>query len=84
MITKSKSITYYAPTRKRRYFSLNAACNGEAGAIIKNRYPTEEFNREDGYSFYWHELKRSNVMYRRLSSLIKSKFKVALISTLNT
>jgi len=61
----------------RRYFTKNAAIKAEAIAIIKARYPSErEHYDRNGYpedpGFHWHELKRSEVMLRRMCRLIKA------------
>ena len=74
MIEVKQAKVYYSPRKRKRYFSLDAACNGEARAIIEAKHPTEEFDPEDGYGFHWRELERSDVMYRRLARLIKRSF----------
>ncbi len=69
-------IVYYAPTRKRRYFSRAGAIRAEAIAVIKSRYPTEqpEYMPENGmqtYSgFHWSELPNSKKLLRRVIRLI--------------
>ena len=75
MIEKRQATVYYAPTAKRRYFSLDAACSGEAVAVIKEKYPTIEFESDTGFCFHWKELKRSEVLHRRITKLVKSKYK---------
>jgi hypothetical protein len=75
MIQKKIAVVYFAPTANRRFLTLHAACNREAAAIISKRYPTVEFDRETGDGFCWREIKRSEVLHRRLANKIKLKFR---------
>lgn len=75
MIEKRQATVYYSPTAKRRYLTLGSACKGEATAIIKKKYPTIDFERDTGAGFYWKELPRSDVLHRRLTKLVKNKYK---------
>ena len=73
-VRKVEVTAYYAPTRGRRYFTLRAACLAEARSVIEKKYPTEPFENDTGYSFYWREIPRADVMYRRLARLIHSMY----------
>lgn len=74
MIIKQQATVWYAPTRKRRYFSKDSAISGEASAIIFKRYPIEPFERETGYGYDIRvsEPERFEKMHRRLCRLIKT------------
>ncbi|CAI1037884.1 hypothetical protein [Serratia fonticola] len=67
---------YYAPTKKRRYFSKSAAIRAETNAIIFARYPYEHPEYEGtyctypGYNFAVDEEDRYRKMYRRLHRLV--------------
>lgn len=67
---------YMAPTAGRRYFSLSAACNAEARAIIQKKWPAEKPEYEDGMrtypGFHWRDLPRSEVLHRRMVRLIRA------------
>ena len=80
MITKQTAQVFYSPAMGKRYFTLNAACRAEAREIIKNRYPTEDTEHEDGGrcchpGWHWHEIERSEVLYRRLALKIKNAYR---------
>lgn len=75
MIEKKQATVFYSPHAGRRYFTLNSACSSEAVAIIKKKYPTVDFECDTGFSFYWKELPRSDVLHRRLTKLVKNKYK---------
>lgn len=74
MISQKVATVYYAPKKKRRYFTLNAAISAEAGAIISAKYPSERGESQDGMitdsGFHWREMKRSDVMHRRMCRII--------------
>jgi hypothetical protein len=71
---------FYAPTRRRRYFSLDAAIKAEAIAIIKNRYPDIDeihipYHEQTGEWFHWREdIERSDVLFRRMCKLIRKEY----------
>ncbi len=76
MIKKQSATIYYAATAKRRYFTKKAAIEAEAKAIIKQRYPTEQTERDDDGrvthpGWHWRELKNSDKLFRRMCLLIK-------------
>ncbi len=77
MIVAQHALVYYAPTRKRRYFSLKAAVNAEATTIILNRYPEERFESDTGHYYHikFDEPERYCKMHRRLSKLILNCYK---------
>lgn len=70
---------WYAPTARRHFFSKHAACVGEARAIIKAKYPSEEGEYENGYCVYpgwsWHEIPRSGELLKRFARRISKKTK---------
>lgn len=78
MLRAETATVYKSDLAGRRFFTLDAACKAEARAIIKKKYPSEEPDMEVGMQgWYWHELPRSEVLYRRLVRLIKTKFREA-------
>ena len=79
MISRQEAVVYYASTRKKRYFSMRAAINAEAKAVILNRYPNEPFESDTGhfYSIEIDEPLRYSKLHRRLSRLIKRAYKKA-------
>jgi hypothetical protein len=88
MINKTTATVYVGDKSKRRYLTLNACCDAEARAIIKERYPTEkshfdESGRLEDPGFSWQQLKRSDVMYRRLAKKIKSNYVKSKITATN-
>lgn len=81
MIVETMRPAYYAPTRKRYFFTLKAACNAEVNAIIKDRYPNERAEYENGHmispDWHWTSLPRADVMKRRMTRLVMSAFKAS-------
>jgi hypothetical protein len=73
-IESVKANVFYAPTKKRRYFSRQAAINGEATAIILKRHPLEPFESDTGagYDIRIDEPDRYEKMHRRLCRIIKN------------
>lgn len=67
---------YYAPTKKRRYFSKSAAICAETKAKIFARHPPESADYDNGHMTYpgWNieldEPERYSKMYRRLRRLV--------------
>lgn len=78
MIQVESAKVYRSPRAGRRYFSLAAAVNAEARAIIKAKYPDERAEYDSGHitypGFHWVTLPRSEVMYRRLARLVRAEF----------
>lgn len=58
----------------RRWFTPGAAINAEVKARIKRKHPSIRFDRETGEQFYWRDLPRSDVLYRRMYRLIERAF----------
>lgn len=75
MITKEPSMIFYSSKSNKRFLSLDAACKSEARTIIKTRHPNERPGYDDAGCYYegfnWHEIARSDVLYRRLTAKIK-------------
>lgn len=60
----------------RRFFTLRAAIEAEAIQRIKAKHPTERPSpNSDGYpdepGWYWRELPRSEVLFRRMCRVIR-------------
>jgi len=74
MIEEQTAKVYYAPTRKRRYFSKNAAINAEAAAIIYKKYPSEKYESDTGHSYNikFDEPGRYGTMHRRLCLMMRT------------
>lgn len=78
-ITAITRTVYRAPTAGRCYMTLRAACASEARAILKAKYPNEhtEYD-EQGHitypGFSWESLPRSDVLYRRMTRLIRAAY----------
>lgn len=70
MITKDVAIVYYAKTKGRRYFSKAAAIHAETMAIIRKKYPTEEFECDTGHSFDCTEIDGFEKIYRRMWKIV--------------
>jgi len=77
-ITATTITVYRAPTAGRRYLSLRAACNAEARAILKAKYPDERPEYDSGHltypGFTWHDLPRSKVLHRRLARRVRAVY----------
>lgn len=76
-IINKNAVAYLAPTAGRRYLTIKGAAAAEARALIRQKHPTIEFDQETGESFYWRDIPRSDVMYRRLTRKIFNDFRVA-------
>lgn len=80
-ISNTTVVAFRSDRTGRRYFSLRAACAAEARAIIAAKYPVEHPEYESGHMIYpgssWHDLPRSEVLYRRMTRLIQSAYKRA-------
>jgi len=50
-----QATVYYAPTAGRRFFTLRAAINKEARAIIKKHFPIEPAHSCDEYCGWCHD-----------------------------
>ena len=75
MIQEQVATVYRSSRKGRRYFSLRSASFAEAEEIIKERYPTIEFDRETGEGYYWKaEIKRHDVLHRRLARIVRNNF----------
>ena len=68
---------WYAPTKRRRYFSKSAAVNAEALAQIMNRHPIEQAAYtyevaliDPGFDWTREEPERYEKMLRRLKRII--------------
>lgn len=72
-IQKVNADVYFAPTRNRRYFSRQAAIEGEAMAIILKKYPIEPFESDTGagYDIRVDEPERYEKMHRRMCRVLK-------------
>ena len=70
MITKEVAVVYCAKTKGRRYFSKAAAIHAETMAIIRKKYPTEEFECDTGYSFDCTGMDGFEKIYRRMWKLV--------------
>jgi hypothetical protein len=83
-IQKRMRVTYFAPTKRRHYFSLTAAARAEARAQIVARYPAEEAEYEEGRMTYigwnWTDEPRLLKAHRRLSMRIIRRFKAGQAS----
>jgi hypothetical protein len=70
-IERRERVAYYAPTRRRHYFTRKAAAWGEATAQLLRKYPTEKGDESDGY-YHWHWqsderlIKAAERLYRRI------------------
>jgi hypothetical protein len=80
-ITAITRTVYRAPKAGRNYLTLRAACLGEARAIIKSRYPSEAPEYEAGHMIHpgatWHDLPRSDVLYRRMARRVRAAYEAA-------
>jgi hypothetical protein len=69
---------YHSPRASRCFMTLRAACNAEARAILKAKYPNEGPEYHDGHMTYpgfsWHALPRSDVLYRRLARKVRAAY----------
>jgi hypothetical protein len=80
VIEIQRAKVYYAPTARRRYFSLQAAAAGEARALIKLDHPTEEsdhdeFGRVTYPGFHWRQMESADKLYCDLIDKIKNEYK---------
>ena len=72
MIENQLAKVWYAPTRRRRYFSKSAAIKGEATAVILQKYPIEpyEYDTGAGFDIRHDEPERFKKMHRRVCKII--------------
>lgn len=65
IIEKKTRLVYFSPTARRHFLTKKAAILAEARVIILRKHPSED-------NFSWRlDLKRSDVLYRRLTRIIK-------------
>ena len=79
MIYEEEAVIYFSSEAGRRYFSKKSAIDAETRAVIKNKYPTEKPEYENGQliypGFYWEsDIKRADVIFRRLRKVVKKSF----------
>ncbi len=71
MIIKKTQEVYFAPTANKTFITKRAAARAEARAKIKRKYPTDHFEPDTGYCWYWRtELKNADKIYKRLSDIL--------------
>jgi hypothetical protein len=72
MIKPRIALTWYAPTRGRRYFSKRAAINAEATAMILKKYPVEPWEEgfSHGYDIRVDETERFNALHSRVCRML--------------
>lgn len=68
---------YFSPTRGRHYMTKGGAIRAEAKALLQKKFPSEKAEYEDfGFmtypGFYWKDMPRSDVLFRRVCRLIKN------------
>ena len=71
MITIETAVVYRSSSG-RRYLTKRGAIQSDARKIIVKKYPYEPFDPQDGSSFRWEQMDRSDVLFRRLCRLIES------------
>lgn len=78
-IEKKTAVVWFSPSANRRFFSKKSAVDAETRSIIRSRYPTENAEYENGMKyypgFYWEDLPRSAVLYRRLRKIVENSIK---------
>ncbi len=77
LIEKQTATVYYAPTKRRRYFSLQAAIHAEAVARIYRKHPAEATAYVDdvfypGWDIKYDDPDRFGTMLRRMKRIIKA------------
>jgi hypothetical protein len=87
MIEKRTATVFYAPTKRRRYFSMQAAISGEATALILKKHPTEQSEYDDsmrctygGWDIRFNEPDKFATMHRRLSRILTKHFKLTCVT----
>lgn len=69
---------YRSPAAGRSYLTARAAFAAEARAVIRAKYPDEATEYDQGHVTYpgstWRDLPRSDVLYRRMSRLVRTAF----------
>ena len=57
----------------RHYLTKLAAIKAEARALIIKKHPSEASEDDTGYEgWYWRKIKRSDVLYRRVTRMVKN------------
>lgn len=81
MITSETTIVYRAPTRGRRFLTLNGALYAEAKSLIYKKYPnvneyfeSDTGHSERGYNIEYDEPDRYERMHSRLMFILKNEF----------
>lgn len=77
MIEERTRKVFYSQAANRHYFTKGAAIKAEARALLIKKHPTEasESEPEIGHHYpgwHWTELKRSDVLYRRVVRIVKN------------
>lgn len=83
MVTSETRTVYRSSRRGRSYLTQKAAIRAEAISIIKAKWYTEqpEYLEENGMctypGFHWTEIKRSDVLLRRMMRVVAAAAKEA-------
>lgn len=68
--------TVYKTSSGRHYLTKGGAIANEAKWLIKQKYPSENHAYENGRciggGFHWTEMRRSDVLFRRVCRLVKN------------
>lgn len=77
MIEERTRKVFYSQAANRHYFTKLAAIKAEARALIIKKHPSEESEHEADIGYYspgwhWTEMKRSDVLYRRVARMVKN------------
>jgi hypothetical protein len=81
MITIETATVFNACTRGRRFLTLAGAVDAEARMLLQNKHPAIKYDHETGDpGFHWTELKRSDVLLRRVRRLVMRHHAVATVN----
>lgn len=73
MITKETAVVWRGG--RRRYLTKKSAIHAEAVSLIKEKYPNEQPEYEQGHmtfpGWHWSEMPRSEVLLRRVMRLVE-------------
>jgi hypothetical protein len=79
MIEARKRTVYYSHGKRKHFITKQGAARAEARSIIEKKYPSEDSEYDEigctYRGFNWTEMKRSDVLYRRMTRLVLKGFK---------
>lgn len=63
---------YFSSLKNKHYQTRRAAIHADARGLLERKHPSEKYESDTGYGFYWkNDMPRSDVLFRRVCRLIE-------------